>query len=294
MVVIMMLGLARAARHRHAALRPPGITRARAEYRITILPLVPPIVLGLVKHPLVAKYDLSSVRLVFSGAAPLGEDIARELSAKLGCPVVQGYGMTEASPVTHLSPTSHEPMKPGSAGKVVPNTEVKMVDVVSGEAVAQGAEGELWIRGPQIMKGYLGRPAETADCLDREGWYHTGDVGYVDDEGFFFIVDRTKELIKYKGLQVAPAELEALLVTHPAILDAAVVRKADEEAARCPRRTSSSRATTRPARPRRRPSWLGGGARGSAQAHPAPRVHDSPESPLADPAPCADRPRLER
>jgi acyl-CoA synthetase (AMP-forming)/AMP-acid ligase II len=236
MVVIMMLGLANGGT---VVVMPRFDLQEFLElvqkYRITILPLVPPIVLGLVKHPLVAKYDLSSVRLVFSGAAPLGEDIARELSGKLGCPVVQGYGMTEASPVTHLSPTSHEPMKPGSAGKVVPNTEVKMVDVVSGEAVAQGAEGELWIRGPQIMKGYLGRPEETADCLDREGWYHTGDVGYVDDEGFFFIVDRTKELIKYKGLQVAPAELEALLVTHPAILDAAVVRKADEEAGEVPK-----------------------------------------------------------
>ena len=99
----------------------------------------------------------------------------------------------------------------------------------------QGKDGELWIRGPQIMKGYLNQPGETAACLDREGWYHTGDVGYVDGDGFFFIVDRTKELIKYKGLQVAPAELEALLVTHPAVLDAAVVRKADEEAGEVPK-----------------------------------------------------------
>ena len=126
-------------------------------------------------------------------------------------------------------------MKPGSAGCVVPNTEVKIVDIVTGEEVPQGKEGELLMRGPQIMKGYLNQPGETAACLDREGWYHTGDVGYVDEDGFFFIVDRTKELIKYKGLQVAPAELEALLVTHPAILDAAVVRKADEEAGEVPK-----------------------------------------------------------
>jgi acyl-CoA synthetase (AMP-forming)/AMP-acid ligase II len=204
-------------------------------HKATILPLVPPIVLGMVKHPAVAQFDLSSVRLVFSGAAPLGEDMARELSKKLGCPVVQGYGMTEASPVTHLSPTRNAPMKPGSAGRVVPNTEVKIVDVVTGAEVAQGQEGELLIRGPQIMKGYLNRPEETADCLDRDGWYHTGDVGYVDADGYFFIVDRTKELIKYKGLQVAPAELEALLLTHPAVLDAAVVRKADEEAGEVPK-----------------------------------------------------------
>ena len=207
------------------------------KYRVTILPLVPPIVLGLVKHPAVAQADLSSVRLVFSGAAPLGEEMARALSTRLGCPVVQGYGMTEASPVTHLSPTHDEPFKPGSAGKIVPNTEVKIVEVGSGSdaELPVGKEGELWIRGPQIMKGYLNRPGETAESLDRDGWYHTGDVGFVDDEGFFFIVDRTKELIKYKGLQVAPAELEALLLTHPAILDAAVVRKADEEAGEVPK-----------------------------------------------------------
>src|SRR5262249_29501268 len=154
-------------------------------YRATILPLVPPIVLGMVKHPAVAQFDLSSVRLVFSGAAPLGEDMARELSRKLGCPVGQGSGVTEASPVTPLSPTRNAPMKPGSAGRVIPNTEVKIVDVVTGEEVPQGQDGELLIRGPQIMKGYLNRPEETAACLDGEGWYHTGDVGYVDAEGYF-------------------------------------------------------------------------------------------------------------
>ena len=236
MVVIMMLGLANGGSivvmPRFDLLEFLGLVQ---KYRATVLPLVPPIVLGMAKHPAVAQYDLSSVRLVFSGAAPLGEDMARALSAKLGCPVVQGYGMTEASPVTHLSPTSHAPLKPGSAGRVVPDTEVKLIDVATGEPVSPGKEGELLIRGPQIMKGYLGRPEETAACLDGDGWYHTGDVGYVDPDGFFFIVDRTKELIKYKGLQVAPAELEALLVTHPAILDAAVVRVADEEAGEVPK-----------------------------------------------------------
>ncbi len=204
------------------------------KHRISILPLVPPIVLGLVKHPAVAQFDLSSVRLVFSGAAPLGEEIARALAAKLGCPVVQGYGMTEASPVTHLSPTIDAPSKPGSIGQVVPNTEVKIVDLVTGAALGPRDQGELLIRGPQIMRGYLNRPQETAEAIDRDGWYHTGDVGYVDDEEWFYVVDRTKELIKYKGLQVAPAELEALLVTHPAVLDAAVIRKADEEAGEVP------------------------------------------------------------
>ncbi len=236
MVVIMMFGLAGGAT---IVSMPrfdlPEFLGLAQKYRATILPLVPPVVLGMVKHPAVAQFDLSSVRLVFSGAAPLGEDIARELSKKLGCPVIQGYGMTEASPVTHLSPTRDAPMKPGSVGRVVPGTEVKLIEVGTEVEAAPGKEGELWIRGPQIMKGYLGRPDETAGCLDRDGWYHTGDVGYVDPEGYFFIVDRTKELIKYKGLQVAPAELEALLVTHPAVLDAAVVRKADEEAGEVPK-----------------------------------------------------------
>jgi acyl-CoA synthetase (AMP-forming)/AMP-acid ligase II len=143
--------------------------------------------------------------------------------------------MTEASPVTHLSPTRNSPVKPGSIGRVVPNTEVKIVDVVTGAELRDGQEGELLIRGPQIMQGYLNRPEDTASSIDREGWYHTGDVGYVDAEGWFFIVDRTKELIKYKGMQVAPAELEALLLTHPAVLDAAVIRKMDEEAGEVPK-----------------------------------------------------------
>jgi acyl-CoA synthetase (AMP-forming)/AMP-acid ligase II len=237
MVVIMMLALANGA---------TLVTMPRFEfqeflatvekYKLTILPLVPPIVLGMAKSPALSQFDLSSVRLVFSGAAPLGEDLARELSKKLGCPVTQGYGMTEASPVTHLSPTRNTTLKPGSAGRVVPNTEVKIVDPVTGEPVgAPNREGELLIRGPQIMKGYLNRPEDTAASIDRERWYHTGDVGYVDEDGWFYIVDRTKELIKYKGMQVAPAELEALLLTHPAVLDAAVVRRPDEEAGEIPK-----------------------------------------------------------
>jgi acyl-CoA synthetase (AMP-forming)/AMP-acid ligase II len=204
-------------------------------HRVTVLPVVPPILLAMAKHPAAAIYDLSSLRLVLSAAAPLGEDLARALGARLGCPVVQGYGMTESAGATHLSPTHGAPLKPGSVGRIVPATEVRIVDVGAGVDVVAGQAGELWIRGPQIMRGYLHRPEETAACLDRDGWYHTGDVGYADEEGDFFIVDRTKELIKYKGLQVAPAELEALLLTHPAVLDAAVVRAPDTEAGEVPK-----------------------------------------------------------
>jgi acyl-CoA synthetase (AMP-forming)/AMP-acid ligase II len=142
--------------------------------------------------------------------------------------------MTEASPVTHLSPTIDAPSKPGSIGQVVPNTEVRIVDPVTGATLGRREPGELLIRGPQIMLGYLNRPQDTAEAIDVDGWYHTGDVGYVDEEDWFYIVDRTKELIKYKGMQVAPAELEALLLTHPAVLDAAVIRKADDEAGEVP------------------------------------------------------------
>jgi len=205
------------------------------KHRATVLPIVPPIVLGMVKHPAVAQFDLSSVRLVLSAAAPLGEGLARDLGARLGCPVVQGYGMTESAGATHLSPTRGVPIKPGSVGRVAPATEVRVVDVGTGVDVPVRHTGELWVRGPQVMRGYLRRPEETAACLDRDGWYHTGDVGYADEDGDFFIVDRTKELIKYKGLQVAPAELEALLLTHPAVLDAAVVRAPDEEAGEVPK-----------------------------------------------------------
>jgi acyl-CoA synthetase (AMP-forming)/AMP-acid ligase II len=236
MVVIMMLGLANGS----TIVSVPRFDFQEflalvQKYRLTVLPLVPPIVLGMVKSPAVAQFDLSSVRLVFSGAAPLGEELARELSKKLNCPVTQGYGMTEASPVTHLSPTRNTTLKPGSAGRVIPNTEVKIVDPVTGDELGRNKDGELLMRGPQIMKGYLNKPEDTAASIDPEGWYHTGDVGYVDDDGWFFIVDRTKELIKYKGLQVAPAELEALILTHPAVADVAVIPSPDLEAGEIPK-----------------------------------------------------------
>jgi acyl-CoA synthetase (AMP-forming)/AMP-acid ligase II len=203
-------------------------------YKVTVAPLVPPIVLALAKHPIIDNYDLTNIRLVFSGAAPLGAELAAQLSKRLQCPVVQGYGMTEASPVVTLTPTN-DTSNPGSVGKVVPNTEVKIATLETGAALPVGEEGEVCIRGPQIMEGYLNRDDATAESIDAEHWYHTGDIGYVDENGYFFIVDRVKELIKYKGMQVAPAELEALLITHPDIADVAVIPKADEEAGELPK-----------------------------------------------------------
>lgn len=205
------------------------------KYEVSYAHLVPPIVLGLAKHPLVDKYDLSKLRVIFSGAAPLGGEVENAAAKRLGVLISQGYGMTEASPVTHTRPYLPPPGKPGSIGFALPNTECRIVDPSSGKDVDVKQEGELWIRGPQVMQGYLNNPTATAITVDREGWLHTGDIAYIDEDGHFFIVDRLKELIKYKGLQVAPAELEALLLTHPQIADAAVIGRPDEEAGEVPK-----------------------------------------------------------
>lgn len=205
------------------------------KYRITFMHLVPPIVLALAKHPLVDQYDLSSLRGINSGAAPLSGDLEQACSQRLNCLVSQGYGMTEASPVTHTRTDKPDVLKPGSIGPTIPNTEVKLVDVATGAELGPNEQGEVLIRGPQIMQGYLNNPQATANTLDRAGWLHTGDIGYADEDGYFYIVDRLKELIKYKGLQVAPAELEAVLLTHPAVADAAVIGIADEEAGEVPK-----------------------------------------------------------
>ncbi len=143
--------------------------------------------------------------------------------------------MTETSPVTHSSPSDPRQVKFGSVGVCAPNTECKVVDLQTGAPLGPNKEGEICVRGPQVMKGYLNQPEATAHTIDSEGWLHTGDVGYADQDGHFFIVDRAKELIKYKGFQVAPAELEAILLTHPAILDAAVIPSADQEAGEAPK-----------------------------------------------------------
>jgi 4-coumarate--CoA ligase len=202
------------------------------ERRITRFYAVPPVVLALAKHPLVEQFDLSSLRQVLSGAAPLGGELAVQASSRIGCDVVQGYGMTELSPVSHA--TRAGDFTPGSIGTLVPNTEARIVDPL-GVDVADGAEGELLIRGPLVMKGYLHNETATADTIDADGWLHTGDVATVDADGHYFIVDRVKELIKYKGFQVPPAELEALIVSHPCVADVAVIGVPDEEAGEVPK-----------------------------------------------------------
>ncbi|MFE4048950.1 4-coumarate--CoA ligase family protein [Streptomyces sp. YIM B13518] len=201
-------------------------------HRITALYVAPPIVLALAKHPLVDRYDLSSLRHVVSAAAPLDASLATACSRRLGLPPVgQAYGMTELSPGTHVVPLdAMADAPPGTVGKLIAGTEMRIVSLDDpGKDLGPGESGEILIRGPQVMKGYLGRPDATAAMIDADSWLHTGDVGYVDDEGWLFVVDRVKELIKYKGFQVAPAELEALLLTHPGVADAAVIGVHDED-----------------------------------------------------------------
>jgi acyl-CoA synthetase (AMP-forming)/AMP-acid ligase II len=211
------------------------VLEAVQRYRITFANVVPPLVLALAKHPVVEKYDLSSLHTVFSGAAPLGEPVAGAAASRLGCRVIQGYGLTETSPVTHATRAAAENVRVAGIGPPVPSTEAKVVDVATGRELGPNQEGEICVRGPQVMKGYLNRPEATAAMIDAEGWLHTGDVGYADEDGCFFVVDRVKELIKYKGLQIAPAELEAVLLAHPAVADAAVIPVPDEEAGEVPK-----------------------------------------------------------
>lgn len=200
------------------------------EHRATLAYVVPPIALGLAKHPAVDGSDLSSLRMILSGAAPLGADLARAVTARVGKPTIQGYGMTELSPVSHVAPL--DTAKGGTIGPPVAGTECRIVDPESGADVDRG---ELWVRGPQVMKGYLNNEEATRETIDADGWLHTGDVAEIDSDGHYLIVDRLKELIKYKGFQVPPAELEAILLEHPAISDCAVIGIPDEEAGELPK-----------------------------------------------------------
>lgn len=205
------------------------------QYRVTGLNLVPPLVLALAKHPSVDNYDLSSVRIIGCGAAPLGQELEQACARRLHCQVYQGYGLTEVAGASHVLSAAAGADKPGSVGPVLPNTSSKVIDTETGAELGPNARGEVLIHGPHVMRGYLNNPEATADTIDADGWFHTGDIGYADEDGYFFIVDRVKELIKYKGYQVAPAELEALLLSHPAIADAAVIPSPDEEAGEIPK-----------------------------------------------------------
>ena len=201
-----------------------------AEHRVTLTYVVPPIALALAKHPAVDGADLSSVRMVMSGAAPLSDDLSKAVAKRVGAPTIQGYGMTELSPVTHVAPIDSQ--KGGSIGPAIPGTECRIVDPETGE---DAERGELWVRGPQVMVGYLNNEEATRETIDEDGWLHTGDIAEMDEEGHYAIVDRLKELIKYKGFQVPPAELEAILINHPCVADCAVIGVPDDEAGELPK-----------------------------------------------------------
>ncbi|KAL1197424.1 4-coumarate--CoA ligase 2 [Cardamine amara subsp. amara] len=206
-------------------------------YKVTVAMVVPPIVLAIVKSQETEKYDLSSVRIIKSGAAPLGKELEDAISAKFpNAKLGQGCGMTETGPIAmSLGFAKHPfPFKSGGCGTVVRNAEIKIVDLDTGDSLPRNKSGEIYIRGHQIMKGYLNDPVTTASTIDKDGWLHTGDFGFIDDDDELFIVDRLKELIKYKGFQVAPAELESLLIAHPHINDVAVVAMKEQDAGEVP------------------------------------------------------------
>ncbi|XP_021905764.1 4-coumarate--CoA ligase-like 9 [Carica papaya] len=212
-----------------------GMLRAVERYRIVYAPVSPPLVVAMVTSELTDKYDLSSLMALACGGAPLGKETVERFKQKFpNVEIVQGYGLTESCGAVAKTIGPDEVQRHASVGRLAENTEAKIVDTVTGKALPPGQHGELWLRGPAIMKGYVGDDKATSEALDSEGWLRTGDLCYFDSEGFLYIVDRLKELIKYKAYQVPPAELEHLLQSHPEIADVAVIPYPDEEAGQIP------------------------------------------------------------
>jgi acyl-CoA synthetase (AMP-forming)/AMP-acid ligase II len=209
------------------------VLRLVAAHGVTSLYMAPPALLAMANVPNPSRFDTSSLREIHSGAAPLPPEVAMRVRSLYGCPVTQGYGLTETSPTTNTTPS--ERIKLESCGPPVSDTFEKIVSLDSGEELPGGEVGELAVRGPQVMKGYWKRPEETSECLSEDGWLRTGDIGWLDEDGYLHILDRKKEMIKYKGYQVAPAELEAVLHEHPAVLDAAVIPKPHLEGGEAPK-----------------------------------------------------------
>ncbi|KAG9107916.1 hypothetical protein FRC07_008563 [Ceratobasidium sp. 392] len=197
------------------------------KYRITYALIVPPVLVVLASHPAVDKFDLSSLRILFSAAAPLGKELITRVQGRLrtreaNIVVPQAYGLTETSPTICVLPEGRADEKVGSVGELLPNMEVRLVGE-DGTDVREGEPGELWLRGESVMKGYLNNTAATVNSITPDGWFKSGDIVTRDKDGFYTIGDRSKELIKYKGFQVPPADLEAVLLTHPDIVDAGVI-----------------------------------------------------------------------
>jgi 4-coumarate--CoA ligase len=192
------------------------------QHTITFSYVVPPVVLGLSKHPVVDKYDLSSLRMMTSAAAPLTKELVDAAYKRLRIPVTQAFGLSETSPSTHVQPLELWQSTVGSVGRLLSNQTAKYVSIDETE-VPVGEVGELWVKGPNVFAGYWKNEKATANALTSDGYFKTGDIGYQDKDGNFYITDRIKELIKYKGSQVAPAELEGVLLSHDKVNDVAVL-----------------------------------------------------------------------
>jgi acyl-CoA synthetase (AMP-forming)/AMP-acid ligase II len=234
MVIILMHGFMRAA----TIVTLPkfeleAFLKVLQDWPITSAHIVPPIVVALGKHPAVDNYKFPHLKYIFSGAAPLGPELTEAVEKRLNIKIRQGYGMTEASPATHYTVAGTE--RAGTVGQLMPSIEMRVIDPETGKDLPTGQPGEVWVRGPNVMKGYLNNPEATALTVDADGWLHTGDIGVVDADGYLTVVDRLKELIKVKGLQVAPAELESVLLKHPKVADVAVIPVADEHCGEVPK-----------------------------------------------------------
>ncbi|KAH7364099.1 putative phenylacetyl-CoA ligase [Rhexocercosporidium sp. MPI-PUGE-AT-0058] len=192
------------------------------KFKVTVAYVVPPVVLLLAKHPLVDKYDLSSLQMMHSAAAPLTHDLIDMIYKRIKVPIKQSYGMSESAPGISSQRTETWNNPSGSVGKLYPSMTLKVVSPTTNVEVPTGEEGELWIRGPNVFKGYHNNPSASSEALT-SGWFRSGDIGYIDDGGNIFLTDRFKELIKYNGFQIAPAQLEGLLLGHPAVDDVAVI-----------------------------------------------------------------------
>lgn len=204
----------------------PVMVLEATKHRPQLFPAAPIMYQTLAHHPQIGRYDLSSIEACISGAAPLAPEVQRDFEQVTGGRVVEGYGLTEASPVTHCNPVQGE-RRNGTIGLPFPSTDARVVDPTSGQPVPPGEVGELVIRGPQVMAGYWERPDETASAL-RDGWLHTGDMATMSEDGFFTIVDRAKDLVIVGGMNVYPREVEEVLVSHPAVRDAAVIGVPEE------------------------------------------------------------------
>jgi long-chain acyl-CoA synthetase len=211
------------------------VIRLIGEHSVTWLFAVPPVLLAIANAEGLGPSQFRTIKYIFSAAAPLPPDVARRVQERVGAPLVQGYGLTEASPATHNSPLEPARIKLESGGVLMAGTEHRIVDLETGDITLGPAQvGEVVVRGPQVMQGYWNAPEETGRVL-RDGWLYTGDIGWVDDEGYLYIVDRKKEMIKYKSFSVAPAELEAVLLEHPGVADCAVLGVPDPESGEVPK-----------------------------------------------------------